>query len=211
MKPEDHTVRIPPRKRLLNLLFPRYSPFLDRLNWTAHWIDVMSKAQDCALVDTREAMFRWFSSRFFEYGHKAADYFEFGVFQGEGLTLWSALNKNPQSRLFGFDSFEGIPGDFNTSSPAGHYTVGGKLPEFQDERIRLVKGLFQDSLPSFLESHVPRNPVVIHNDSDLYSSTLYTLMSFTTPCMNFAPSMSTRKLTAGNFSSSWPAKASSAR
>ena len=34
---------------------------------------------------------------------------------------------------------------------------------------------FQNSLPLFLESYQPNNPLVIHSDSDLYSSTLYSL------------------------------------
>jgi hypothetical protein len=38
-----------------------------------------------------------------------------------------------------------------------------------------VTGLFQDTLPAFVERFTPRGQIVVHNDSDLYSSTLYCL------------------------------------
>ncbi len=52
----------------------------------------------------------------------------------------------------------------------------GIPPEIDDPRVRLVAGWFQQSLPRFLESYRPLNRLVVHNDSDLYSSTLYCLV-----------------------------------
>jgi len=39
-----------------------------------------------------------------------------------------------------------------------------------------IKGMFQDTLDNFLTDFTPREKFVVHNDSDLYSSTLFTLV-----------------------------------
>ena len=36
---------------------------------------------------------------------KPIDYLEFGVFKGETINFWRKLNKNPNSRFVGFDTF----------------------------------------------------------------------------------------------------------
>ena len=53
--------------------------------------------------------------------------------------------------------------------------VGGVIPHIEDDRVFFIKGWFQETLPKFLESFSVRSRIVIHNDSDLYSSTLYVL------------------------------------
>lgn len=55
------------------------------------------------------------------------------------------------------------------------YSAHGKIPETSHKRGQFMVGWFQNSLPGFLAAHEPRNPLIIHNDSDLYSSTLYSL------------------------------------
>ena len=106
------------------------------------------------------------------------DYLEFGVCKGASLFKWAELNTHINSRFYGFDSFEGLPDEWDRVANAkkkGHFDQGGSVPETADPRIQFVKGLFQQSLPLFLKSFVPRNCLVIHNDSDLYTSTLYCL------------------------------------
>jgi hypothetical protein len=41
--------------------------------------------------------------------------------------------------------------------------------------VSFVKGWFQNTLPDFLKGFMPRSRLVVHSDSDLYSSTLFTL------------------------------------
>jgi hypothetical protein len=106
------------------------------------------------------------------------DYLEFGVFKGESIKYFSELNQNSGSRFVGFDTFEGLPEDwieFSRTVKSKTFSTDGNLPAIDDERVRFVKGLFQDSLPGFLESFKPDKQLVIHNDSDLYSATLYVL------------------------------------
>lgn len=105
------------------------------------------------------------------------DYLEFGVAGGTSLSWWLKANANPQSRFFGFDTFEGLPEDW------GLFKKGEMGPGFltiQDKRCSLIKGLFQTTVPKFLESarFSPTTRKVLHLDADLFSSTLLVLIMF---------------------------------
>lgn len=105
------------------------------------------------------------------------DYLEFGVAGGTSLRWWLKENTNPDSRFFGFDTFEGLPEDWGMFKK-GEMGPGSLL--FEDERCRLVKGLFQETVPHFMGSTVFDSTTrkVLHLDADLFSSTLFVLMSF---------------------------------
>jgi hypothetical protein len=109
----------------------------------------------------------------------AIDYLEFGVAEGESIREWARLNRYPGSRFFGFDSFEGLPEDWRGvfgRTAKGIFGRHGQPPEIENEpRVTWVVGLFQDTLPGFLQSFQPRGRLVVHLDADLYSSTLYVL------------------------------------
>ena len=111
-------------------------------------------------------------------GDEPMDYLEFGVFKGESMAYWTQIHDNAESRFRGFDSFEGLPEQwqyFGGAHDAAMFDAGGMAPELADGRVEFVKGLFQDSLPGFLEKFEPRSRVLLHCDADLYSSTLYVL------------------------------------
>jgi hypothetical protein len=112
------------------------------------------------------------------------DYLEFGVFRGESISWWMEKNKNADSRFYGFDTFEGLPHEWvSLGSPQGTFNVGGNSPDMSDIRVEWVKGLFKDTLPGFLKTHqfnpVSR-PLIIHFDSDLFSSTISILANIFT-------------------------------
>jgi hypothetical protein len=103
---------------------------------------------------------------------------EFGVFRGGSLNWlaqWSRGRNDP--RVFGFDSFEGLPEEWVRTKTgerydAGHFALAGLPPVVPG--VTLVPGFFDATLPGWLARHT--GPVAfLHNDSDLYSSTIYTL------------------------------------
>jgi hypothetical protein len=103
-------------------------------------------------------------------------YLEFGVASGKSFKWWVDHNKNPQSTFDGFDTFTGLPEDWNVFK-AGAMSADGKFPEVNDDRATFHKGLFQDTLPKYLKTINADSRKVIHMDADLYTSTLYVLTS----------------------------------
>jgi O-methyltransferase len=108
--------------------------------------------------------------------HEAIDYLEFGVCGGHSFFWWLNKNSNPESRFFGFDTFEGLP---EAWGPFRKGSMNAGLPQLDDKRASFYKGLFQDTLFPFLDEYNLHNGrrKVIHMDADLFSSTLFTLTS----------------------------------
>ena len=104
------------------------------------------------------------------------EYLEFGVAGGSSFKWWVEHNSNHQSKFHGFDTFEGLPEDWGPFK-AGDMSAGSKTPDIQDSRVKFYKGLFQQTLPGFIQKYNSSNRKVIHMDADLYTSTLYSLTS----------------------------------
>lgn len=98
-------------------------------------------------------------------------YLEFGVAYATS-TNW--LAEHGGRTVHGFDSFEGLPEDWNGRHESkGAYSLGGKMPSVL-KNVRLYKGWFDQTLPEFLRQN--REPVaLVHVDCDLFSSTEYLL------------------------------------
>lgn len=105
---------------------------------------------------------------------------EFGVFTG--ATINQMAGACPQRKVYGFDSFAGLPEDWtvddgkktgrNFQITRGLFSLKGSLPAVQPN-VALVKGWFNETVPEFLaRPEVASVPVVslLHVDSDLYSS-----------------------------------------
>lgn len=108
-------------------------------------------------------------------GDRAFDYLEFGVYQGESISYNASMNRSPAARFWGFDSFEGLPVQWNEENPQGTFDVGGRTPEIDDARVHFVKGWFDNTVPEFLRTYEPQDQLWIHIDADLYGSTLQVL------------------------------------
>jgi O-methyltransferase len=162
------------KARLAGKLFPWNIGLLDMINQNALVADWI--AEQRGRIPTFEHLYD-----FYRYVHDqvssgtSIDFLEFGVYTGHSIRFWSQMNRDPQSRFIGFDSFEGLPEDWTKKLPRGTFDVGGAVPQIDDERVSFVKGWFQNTLPGFLNGFTPRSRLVVHNDSDLYSSTLFTL------------------------------------
>lgn len=101
-----------------------------------------------------------------EIKNKKYNALEFGVFKGRTANIIS----NYVNQLYGFDSFEGLPETWNGVANKGCFKVD-ELPKF-NKNIKLIKGLFQNTLDDFLKNH-NEDFYFIHIDCDLYSSTKY--------------------------------------
>lgn len=101
------------------------------------------------------------------------EYLEFGVSQGHSIRWWISANQHPESRFYGFDTFEGLPEDWGTYNK-GEMSAG--IPDLSDERVAFIKGLFQDTLVDFIKKYNPEGKrKIIHLDADLFSATLFVL------------------------------------
>lgn len=99
-------------------------------------------------------------------------YLEFGVHEGKSFRFWCEKLDTPGARFVGFDSFEGLPEDWNEHAKKGYFAVDG-VPVIDDERASLQVGWFQDTLPKF---DLPEyDQLVVNIDSDLYSSAVFVL------------------------------------
>lgn len=109
-------------------------------------------------------------------GNSKITYLEFGVASGCAIEWWLNRNNHPESRFYGFDTFEGLPEDWG-DLPSGTFSTQGKPPDVDDDRCQFEVGLFQDTLPGFLQSFQasPDGRTVVHIDCDLYSASLFVL------------------------------------
>lgn len=96
-------------------------------------------------------------------------FLEFGV--DEGTTINQFAKLRPDVRVFGFDSFEGLPEDWGgTSLLKGRFDRKGKMPAVPDN-VTLVRGWFNETIPPWKAEH-PEEIAFCHVDCDLYSSTV---------------------------------------
>jgi hypothetical protein len=105
-------------------------------------------------------------------GHVAAEglFLEFGVYKGDSINHIARLK--PKRTIYGFDSFGGLPEDWGIR-PKGYFKT--EIPKVLGN-VRLVVGLFQDTLERFLEEH-PEKVAFVHMDADVYSATRYVLFA----------------------------------
>lgn len=98
---------------------------------------------------------------------------EFGVYKGKTINHIAKII--PNKKVFGFDSFEGLPENWFGNFGKGAFALK-KLPKVR-KNVSLIKGWFNESLPPFLEEHKEKC-AFIHVDSDLYSSakTIFSLL-----------------------------------
>ncbi len=92
---------------------------------------------------------------------------EFGVEKGASLRHLAGLTER---EVHGFDSFEGLPGDWGgTKEAKGAFDLRGKLPKVPGN-AKLHVGWFDKELPGFLATH-DEACALIHVDCDIYVST----------------------------------------
>ncbi len=162
------------KRKLARSVWPRRLRVADALNRNAEFESMKeTKFADCTRLDDRVALHEHVCAEYVK--NQPITYLEFGVWRGESMARWAGLNSNESSRFYGFDTFEGLPEDWNKLTPKGSFDTGGEPPPIGDQRVQFIKGLFQDTLYDFLDRNPCTGPTVIHIDCDLYASTLFAL------------------------------------
>ncbi len=111
------------------------------------------------------------------FGAAPITYLEFGVYKGGSFKHIARRFTHAESRLYGFDSFEGLPEAWGEKADRGYFSTEGRHPDIDDPRATFIKGWFQNTLPGFLAANPIRHTVLVHFDADLYSSTLFLMSS----------------------------------
>lgn len=119
-------------------------------------------AQGCQLTGTTYQTFEVVQSKISDSGL----ILEFGVRNGH--TIHKLGEMFPHRKVYGFDSFEGLPEAWNDES-AGSYTALGRLPK-TPANVEFVVGWFNETLPRFKQA-LPEPIAFMNIDCDLYSAT----------------------------------------
>lgn len=152
---------------------------------TLRWLIKGLKAEERTMVNRRrlESLYAVCSHPSLPEG----SFVECGVARGGCTALMSFVSRG-QRRVWGFDSFEGMPalteedeGQGKTAvgmiaaGPDGLHEAQRTLRRFHlaDESVKLVKGWFEDTLPVYVPQLDPI--AVLRLDSDWYKSTRYCL------------------------------------
>lgn len=112
----------------------------------------------------------------FQIAPSSGNYYEFGVFKGFSLWFASRITEGRDMKLFGFDSFQGLPAGKADKSPwwkEGNYSASHKFVKqhMTDSRVVLVPGFYSRALfESFEEHHGVADIAVIMIDCDIYES-----------------------------------------
>lgn len=131
---------------------------------------IENECQEAIALDVDADMMRFASD------HVTLDgfYLEMGVARGNTINFMAALNA--KKTIYGFDSFEGLPEDWDQgykTTPKG--TFGFKAPQMTPavlHNVKLIKGLFKDTLGPFKSKILKEEPIAfLHVDCDIYSST----------------------------------------
>jgi predicted O-methyltransferase YrrM len=182
----DHLVYPAVVGGLLDEIAPdRASPsgLVEALGWKIHSYIVLEEelrptGRDCSGprmlhdAETRKEFFDVLATA----GIPAGDILEFGVFKGESLQLFA--ERFPDRRIYGFDSFEGLPEDWWTR-PKGTFQTD--IPRVEAPNVSLVKGMFDESVPTFLQGWSGR-AAIVHIDCTLYASTMACLPAVLPRC-----------------------------
>lgn len=91
---------------------------------------------------------------------------EFGVASGNTINY---ISKFTNDKVYGFDSFEGLPEKWRDGFEKGTFNLNGNLPNVNNN-VTLIKGWFNKTLSEFIKTQ-NKKVSFIHMDADLYSST----------------------------------------
>jgi len=96
---------------------------------------------------------------------------DFGVFRGWSVNMTSLMLQRSPVTVHGFDTWEGLPEQWQGHMGAGQFSTGGVLPLVR-AGVHLHKGFFNETLPRWLKAN-PSTPIYgISVDCDLYNGSM---------------------------------------
>ena len=147
-------------KDLLSKVFPNHVDLFEQANNNVifqNYIKTKSASCTSIKIETKSDYFKFINEEIIK--NEAIDYMEFGVYEGKTILDWPKINTNKNSRFFAFDKF-----------PPKY-----PIPEIDDNRVHFVKGLFQETLPEFINDFKPNSKLVIFINLNKKFDTLYCL------------------------------------
>lgn len=167
----------------LHVLFNLFSGFFSNLNYLSK---LSAWANKNRKIEYNDFPSKWdYEKRYHLYEwvlekenlkKEPVNYMEFGVATGQSFRWFLSQVPNPESRFYGFDTFTGLPEDFGVFKK-GMFNNNTEPPQIDDKRAKFYQGLFQQTLPGFLNDVNINRRNIIMMDADLYSATLYVLTS----------------------------------
>ncbi len=101
--------------------------------------------------------------------HEYPHVLEFGVYRGRTLSQIRKALPVEKFKVFGFDSFVGLPEDWTgTNLKKGHFSTRKSIPQI--EGVKFHVGWFKDTIPEYQKD--AQDISLLHIDCDLYSSTI---------------------------------------
>ena len=130
-----------------------------------------SHISDSNTNDVRFLELAWLMTHLGDWGFNL----EFGVFSGDTINHMAKLR--PDLCFVGFDSFQGLPEDWDTGKkfiPGKRFDRKGLLPQVE-QNVKLIKGWFNDTVPDWTNNQNNRENFsqisFLNLDADIYSST----------------------------------------
>ncbi len=159
-------------KKIINLINFKY---IQLLYYYKQTLNFRKQLKNLKIYPSREELFNEFIDKTSE-----IQILEFGVYRGQSINFLAKLNSNKKSKIYGFDSFEGLSKEWDYlifgGKKKGHFKVNNiNTLEINDKRIKLIKGYFNKTLKKNLPLFSNSKKTYIHFDADLYSSTLFCL------------------------------------
>jgi len=112
---------------------------------------------------------------------------EFGTHDGTTINLIAQIMHSygkQDNIIYGFDSFVGLPEDWEKEGDRHNFDLKGKPPNAPWKNVAFVKGWFKETIPKFLKNTKKQldgsliNAAMIHIDCDIYSSCITVLEGF---------------------------------
>jgi len=140
----------------LDVFFHLFSGFFSNLNYLSKLSSWIRKNRKIGYNDfpskwnyeKRYPLYKWVTEKE-NLVLNPVNYLEFGVAGGQSFRWFLSQNADPESRFYGFDTFTGLPEDFGVYKK-GMFNNNTAPPQIDDKRVKFYQGLFQQTLPGFL-------------------------------------------------------------